>query len=84
MVTFRFDEKKALSAILYISKKLIDRNRVCKEAKPDMHRISKILYFADRKHLARSGRPAYEREFGYTKEYRRSIRIPCDRNGFSG
>ncbi|RPH50057.1 MAG: DUF4065 domain-containing protein [Desulfobacteraceae bacterium] len=57
MVTFRFDEKKALSAILYISQKLIERHRVCKEAKPDMHRISKILYFADRKHLARFGRP---------------------------
>jgi uncharacterized phage-associated protein len=57
MVTFRFDEKKALSAILYISQKLIERHQVSKEAKPDMHRISKILYFADRKHLARYGRP---------------------------
>lgn len=57
MVTFRFDEKKALSAILYISQKLIERHQVSKEAKPDMHRISKILYFADRKHLARFGRP---------------------------
>ena len=57
MVTFRFDEKKALSAILYISQKLIKRHRVSQEEKPDMHRISKILYFADRKHLARYGRP---------------------------
>ena len=57
MVTFRFEEKKALSAILYISQKLTERHQVCKEAKPDMHRISKILYFADRKHLARYGRP---------------------------
>ena len=57
MVTFRFDEKKALSAILYISQKLIERHQVSKEAKSDMHRISKILYFADRKHLVRYGRP---------------------------
>jgi uncharacterized phage-associated protein len=57
MVSFRFNEKKALSAILYISGKLLERHQVCKEAKPDMHRISKILYFADRKHLARYGRP---------------------------
>jgi uncharacterized phage-associated protein len=57
MITFRFDEKKALSAILYISQKLIERHQVSKEAKSDMHRISKILYFADRKHLARYGRP---------------------------
>ena len=57
MVNFRFDERKALAAILYISGKLIERNQVSKEAKPDMHRISKILYFADRKHLVRYGRP---------------------------
>jgi uncharacterized phage-associated protein len=57
MVNFRFDERKALSAILYIAGKLIERHQVSKEAKPDMHRISKILYFADRKHLARYGRP---------------------------
>lgn len=56
MVTFRFDEKKALSAILYISQKLIERYLVNKVAKPNMHRISKILYFAERKHLARYGR----------------------------
>jgi len=57
MLTFRFDEKKAVAAILYISQKLIKRNQVNKVARPDMHRISKILYFADRKHLARYGRP---------------------------
>jgi uncharacterized phage-associated protein len=57
MLNFRFDERKALAAILYISGKLIERHQVSKETKPDMHRISKILYFADRKHLARYGRP---------------------------
>ncbi len=57
MLNFKFDEKKALSAILYISKKLVERSQVSKIAKPDMHRIAKILYFADRKHLVRYGRP---------------------------
>lgn len=57
MVSFRFDERKALSAILYVSQKLVERHKVNKEAKPDMHRISKVLYFAERKHLVRYGRP---------------------------
>lgn len=54
MLYFKFDEEKAVSVILYIAKKLIeDKNKV----KPDFHKIFKILYFADQKHLAMYGRP---------------------------
>jgi hypothetical protein len=38
MVTFRFNDKKALSAIFYIAGKLIERHQVSKEAKSDMNR----------------------------------------------
>jgi uncharacterized phage-associated protein len=53
MTYFKFNREKALAAILFISKKLIKRlgNRG-----PDIHKIFKILYFADQKHLARYGR----------------------------
>jgi uncharacterized phage-associated protein len=54
MLYFRFDEEKALSVILYIAKELWDPNR---KGKPDFHKIFKILYFADQKHLVRYGRP---------------------------
>lgn len=41
-----FDERKAVEAILYIAARVGD---------PGFHRISKLLYFADKKHLARYG-----------------------------
>ena len=52
MLKFNFDKKKAISAILYVSKSL-QKARISQ----DLHKIFKILYFADQKHLARYGRP---------------------------
>ena len=47
MYPFEFDIEKAVEAILYI---------VEKGAKPTFHHISKIFYFADKKHLEDYGR----------------------------
>lgn len=46
-ITFKFDPAKALEVLLYIATRVAD---------PGFHRVSKILYFADREHLARYGR----------------------------
>lgn len=46
-IKFHFDPEKAVEVILYVA------NRV---DNPGFHRISKILYFADRDHLANYGR----------------------------
>jgi len=46
-IKFHFDADKAVEIILYIATR-VDA--------PGFHRISKILYFADREHLARYGR----------------------------
>ena len=48
MIQYKFDRSKAIASILYVANIL---NRV------DFHKLSKILYFAERKHLARFGRP---------------------------
>lgn len=48
-MSFYFDESKALSVVLFILKEL--------KGKIDRHKLSKILYFADQKHLTRYGRP---------------------------
>lgn len=55
MLQFRFNEEKAIASILYIARKLLQLKSM--KAKPDLHKIFKILYFADQKHLARYGRP---------------------------
>ena len=44
----KFDKTKALNALLYVA------NRVQRK---DFHKIFKIIYFADRQHLAEWGRP---------------------------
>ena len=44
----QFDKEKALNALLYVA------NRVKRK---DFHKIFKIIYFADRQHLADWGRP---------------------------
>ena len=54
MLKFKFDEQKAISSLLYIAGKLISLKD--RRAKPDLHKIFKVLYFADQKHLARYGR----------------------------
>ena len=48
MTTPIFNPKKAINSVLYIIGKL---------KKSDMHKISKILYFADMEHLTTYGRP---------------------------
>jgi uncharacterized phage-associated protein len=48
-MSFSFDESKALSVVLFILKNLGGRI--------DKHKLFKILYFADQKHLTRYGRP---------------------------
>ena len=57
MLRFRFEPGKAISALLYVSSRLIERRQQNPVATPDIHRISKVLYFADQKHLTRYGRP---------------------------
>jgi hypothetical protein len=48
MVKFNFDKEKAISTVLYIAEKL---------PQADLHKISKILYFAEQKHLVKYGSP---------------------------
>ena len=48
MGRFKFDKGKAISSVLYITERL---------PKADLHKLSKILYFADQKHLVKYGRP---------------------------
>jgi len=48
MMNVQFDKIKALNALLYVA------NRVQRK---DFHKIFKIIYFADRQHLADWGRP---------------------------
>lgn len=44
----KFDKDKTINAVLYVAHKL---------KRKDMHKIFKVLYFADREHLATYGRP---------------------------
>jgi uncharacterized phage-associated protein len=48
MKRFYFNQKKALAAALYVASKLTLAN---------FHKVLKIIYFADLKHLQRYGRP---------------------------
>lgn len=52
MVAFRFDKDKALAALLYVAQRLKEQHR-----EAGIHKIAKILYFADERHLAMYGRP---------------------------
>jgi uncharacterized phage-associated protein len=47
-IHIKFNENKAINAILYITNRLTRR---------DFHKIFKILYFSDRNHLVEYGRP---------------------------
>ena len=53
MLYFKFNQEKALAALLFIAKELIDNLEL---RGPSIHKIFKILYFAEQKHLARYGR----------------------------
>ncbi|RJQ58925.1 MAG: DUF4065 domain-containing protein [Desulfobacteraceae bacterium] len=50
MIRARFDENKALVSILYVARQLIEK---APERKADLYKTLKIIYFADRMHLAR-------------------------------
>lgn len=54
MIHFKFNRDKAIAAVLFIAKRLIRRHG---KNGADFHKIFKILYFADQKHLAKYGRP---------------------------
>jgi uncharacterized phage-associated protein len=54
MIDFKFNQEKAIAAILLIADRLIKRHG---KNGADLHKIFKIIYFADRKHLATYGRP---------------------------
>lgn len=47
MISFKYDREKAFAAILYICHNLKKENLTT-----DLHKVFKILYFAERKHLA--------------------------------
>ena len=53
MVHFKFNRDKAIATVLFIAEKLIKRYG---KNGADLHKIFKILYFADQKHLAKYGR----------------------------
>ncbi len=52
MVTYAFNLDKAIAAVAYLAQRLIDRR-----GEADYYRIFKLLYFAERDHLAEYGRP---------------------------
>ncbi len=54
MVQFRFDQEKALASLLYVAEKL---RKHWGARGPTLHKVFKIIYFADQKHLTRYGRP---------------------------
>ena len=49
---FKFNKSKAIATVLYVCKKLREAGQ-----EANLHKIFKVLYFADQKHLARYGRP---------------------------
>lgn len=52
MTDFKFNKNKAIASLLYIAKKLSEDG-----IKTDMHAVFKILYFAEKMHLATYARP---------------------------
>lgn len=52
MINFKYDQDKAIAAILYICHKLKKQS-----IDTDLHKVFKILYFAERKLLAKYGMP---------------------------
>lgn len=51
---YPFDREKALECVLYLASKL---------AEPDLQNISKLLYFADKRHLDMHGRLLYGEQY---------------------
>lgn len=54
MIRFTFEPEKALASLLYVSRELRAAHKL-----PGLHKIFKIFYFADQKHIARYGRPIF-------------------------
>jgi uncharacterized phage-associated protein len=54
MINFKFNQDKAIAALLFIAHRLIMRHG---KNGADLHKIFKIMYFADQKHLAAFARP---------------------------
>lgn len=52
MIRFDFDKEKGVAAALYVTQQLM--NSKCS---PRLHKIFKIFYFADQKHISKYGRP---------------------------
>ena len=48
MIKFEFNKEKSIAALLYIIKQI---------SNADLHKISKVFYYSDQKHLARYGTP---------------------------
>lgn len=69
MSYFDLKKEKAVNALLYVSEQL---------EKPDTHKVFKILYFADKKHLYRYGRPIsgdtyFKMEYGPVPSFIRDV-----------
>lgn len=54
MIRFSFEPEKALASLLFVA----DHLRQAKKS-PGLHKVFKIFYFADQKHIARFGRPIF-------------------------
>ena len=54
MLYFKFNRDKAITVVLLIAKRLVEEFG---KYGADLHKVFKILYFADQKHLVRYGRP---------------------------
>ena len=52
MIRFSFDKEKGIASLLYVTQQLLRAS-----CKADFHKIFKIFYFADKKHIAKYGRP---------------------------
>lgn len=52
MIQFDFDTEKGIASALYVCKRLMNAKH-----QPSLHKIFKIFYFADQKHIAKYGRP---------------------------
>jgi len=62
MISYQFDKEKAINALLFISQNICDDNGYA-----DKYATLKILYFAEKKHLANYGRLITDDKFAALK-----------------
>ena len=62
MISYPFDKEKAINALLFISQNICDENGYA-----DKYATLKILYFAEKKHLANYGRLITDDKFAALK-----------------